>query len=116
MFKFKKAYMKNSLFTALLTVCSALLMCAQTLPTATVTPKSVSKESAMPTPIPPIAKKIPKKMEAHGDVRVDDYYWMNQREDPEVIAYLNAENAYLLQSGCSKNSHCLCTARIGHFA
>jgi len=43
---------------------------------------------------PPIAERIPKEMEIHGDVRVDDYYWLNERENPEVIDYLNAENAY----------------------
>lgn len=43
---------------------------------------------------PPVAKKMAKKLEKHGDVRTDDYYWMNQREDPEVIAYLDAENNY----------------------
>ena len=42
----------------------------------------------------PQARKIPKKLEIHGDPRVDDYYWMNQREDPEVIAYLEQENDY----------------------
>lgn len=43
---------------------------------------------------PPIAKKIPKKLIVHGDERIDDYFWLNQREDPMVIEYLNAENAY----------------------
>ncbi|MGX1930392.1 S9 family peptidase [Flagellimonas sp. 2504JD4-2] len=43
---------------------------------------------------PPIAKKKPTKLEKHGDVRIDDYYWMNDREDQEVLDYLNAENAY----------------------
>ena len=43
---------------------------------------------------PPIAERIPKKLEIHGDVRVDDYYWLNERENPKVIDYLNAENAY----------------------
>src|SRR5210317_1654892 len=43
---------------------------------------------------PPIAERIPKEMEIHGDVRVDDYYWLNERENPKVIDYLNAENAY----------------------
>lgn len=43
---------------------------------------------------PPIAERIPKKMEIHGDVRIDDYYWLNDRENPKVIDYLNAENAY----------------------
>ncbi|MCM8569943.1 S9 family peptidase [Gramella jeungdoensis] len=42
----------------------------------------------------PQAKKIARKLEKHGDVRIDNYFWMNQREDPEVIAYLNAENEY----------------------
>nr|WP_097442577.1 S9 family peptidase [Sediminicola luteus] len=42
----------------------------------------------------PIAKKIPTQLEKHGDIRVDDYYWMNDRENPEVIAHLNAENAH----------------------
>jgi oligopeptidase B len=44
---------------------------------------------------PPKAKKIPKTLEKHGDVRIDNYYWLNDRENPEVIAYLNAENDYL---------------------
>ena len=42
----------------------------------------------------PVAKKIPKKLEKHGDVRVDNYYWMNDRENPETISHLEAENAY----------------------
>ncbi len=46
------------------------------------------------TIVPPIAKKEAKKLEMHGDVRIDNYFWMNQRENPEVIAYLNAENEY----------------------
>ncbi|MBC6994055.1 S9 family peptidase [Neolewinella lacunae] len=42
----------------------------------------------------PIAKKQPKLLSIHGHDRIDDYYWLNQREDPEVIAHLEAENAY----------------------
>lgn len=42
----------------------------------------------------PKAKKIEKRLEMHGDVRIDNYYWLNNRENPEVIDYLNAENAY----------------------
>jgi oligopeptidase B len=42
----------------------------------------------------PIAKIIPKILEKHGDVRVDNYYWLNDRENPEVIDYLNKENDY----------------------
>lgn len=43
---------------------------------------------------PPVAKKIPKNLEKHGHVRVDNYYWLNERENPEVIDYLKAENKY----------------------
>ena len=42
----------------------------------------------------PIAKITRKTFEEHGSSRIDNYYWLNQREDPEVIAYLEAENAY----------------------
>lgn len=42
----------------------------------------------------PQAKKIEKKLSIHGDTRIDNYYWLNERENPEVINYLNAENAY----------------------
>lgn len=43
---------------------------------------------------PPIAKQIPKELVAHNDVRIDHYFWMNDRENPEVIQYLEEENAY----------------------
>ncbi|MBE97608.1 MAG: oligopeptidase B [Flammeovirgaceae bacterium] len=42
----------------------------------------------------PIAEKIEKKLSIHGDTRIDEYYWLNQRGDKNVINYLNAENAY----------------------
>lgn len=44
--------------------------------------------------VPPSAEKIPKNLEIHGDVRVDNYYWLNQKEDAEVIDYLERENDY----------------------
>ncbi len=43
---------------------------------------------------PPIAPEIEKQLVIHGDTRIDFYYWMNDRENPEVIEYLTAENAY----------------------
>ena len=52
----------------------------------------------MTKPIPPKAKKIPYKLEKHGQVRQDDYYWLNDRENPEVIDYLNRENEYYRQA------------------
>lgn len=44
----------------------------------------------------PVAKKVPFEIETHGDVRVDHYYWMRdmERKDPEILAHLEAENAY----------------------
>ncbi len=43
---------------------------------------------------PPTAKKVEKKLIKHNDLRVDNYFWLNQREDQEVLDYLNAENEY----------------------
>lgn len=43
---------------------------------------------------PPVAKIIPKELVTHGHSRIDNYYWLNERENPEVIAYLEAENEY----------------------
>lgn len=43
---------------------------------------------------PPTADKIAKNLEIHGDVRVDNYYWLNKRENEEVIDYLERENDY----------------------
>ena len=46
---------------------------------------------------PPIAKKIPEKLIIHNDVRIDNYFWLNERENEDVIAYLNAENDFAKQ-------------------
>ena len=45
---------------------------------------------------PPNPKKIPYELEAHGDVRIDNYYWMrdDSRSDPQLISYLESENEY----------------------
>jgi oligopeptidase B len=43
---------------------------------------------------PPLAAKKPTIFTNHNDKRIDNYYWLNQRENPEVIEYLKAENAY----------------------
>ena len=48
--------------------------------------------------IPPIAKIIPTTQEKHGHFRVDNYFWLNDRENPEVINYLKKENEYYLKS------------------
>ena len=43
---------------------------------------------------PPLAKIIPTTLEKFDDVRTDNYFWLNDRENPEVIDYLNKENQY----------------------
>src|SRR5262249_7797424 len=43
---------------------------------------------------PPAAPKRPRILSLHGDERVDDWFWLRDRDDPEVISYLEAENAY----------------------
>nr|WP_117610306.1 S9 family peptidase [Flavobacterium sp. ABG] len=42
----------------------------------------------------PKAKIIEKKLKKHKETRIDNYFWLNNRENPEVIDYLNQENAY----------------------
>jgi oligopeptidase B len=46
-------------------------------------------------PKPPAAQARPKVLEIHGDSRVDPYYWLREKDNPEVIAHLEAENAYV---------------------
>ena len=55
-------------------------------------------EVAVPRPVtpftPPMAARRPAVLTKHGDKRIDPYYWLRQRGNPEVIAHLNAENEY----------------------
>lgn len=51
--------------------------------------------SAAERPRPPAPAARPQKLVNHGHTRVDPYFWLRQREDPEVLAHLKAENAYL---------------------
>ena len=43
---------------------------------------------------PPVAKVITKADTLHGDVRIDDYFWLREKSNPEVIKYLEVENEY----------------------
>ena len=47
---------------------------------------------------PPVAKRVDTRREHHGDVFVDPYEWLREKDDPEVIAYLEAENDYVDQT------------------
>lgn len=44
--------------------------------------------------LPPVATKKPHPVTLHGDTRVDEYFWLRDKESPEVLGYLEAENAY----------------------
>src|SRR5216684_5894194 len=59
---------------------------------ATSTPAQENSEDTVLKP--PVARREPVEHVLHGDRRVDHYAWLRQKESPEVIGYLNAENAY----------------------
>ncbi len=66
----------------------ALLACALApldLPAAEIDPGAAT---------PPTARKIPRETTIHGETRTDDYYWLREKINPEVISYLEAENTY----------------------
>ena len=46
----------------------------------------------------PIAKKVEKKLTIHNDTRIDNYYWLNDRENTKVIDYLNQENDFTAET------------------
>lgn len=50
------------------------------------------------TPVPPVAKRLESRREFHGEVFIDPYEWLRDKSDPEVIAYLEAENTYADQT------------------
>jgi oligopeptidase B len=55
---------------------------------------TVPSSESSTIPIPPIAKQVPTERVHHGDTVIDPYAWLANPKDPEVIAYLEAENAY----------------------
>lgn len=63
-----------------------LLMCAIVLPARAA--------FDLTTPRPPVAAKKPKDVTVHEDRRIDDFFWLREKENPEVIKYLEQENAY----------------------
>lgn len=74
----KYIYLKLSLFVVLLIV------------------SGCAKEQGFPTDIEvPKLEQRPTELTMHGNTRVDPYYWVNDREDPDMLAYLEAENDYL---------------------
>src|SRR6266853_892495 len=64
---------------------SLILACAYAL---------AADDASSSLPAPPVAKKAPKSTEINGRTMVDNYYWLRDKKNPEVKAYLEAENAY----------------------
>jgi oligopeptidase B len=64
-------------------------------PDAKAAARAFSNETKGATPpSPPLARREPAETILHGDRRIDHYAWLRQKKNPEVIAYLGAENAY----------------------
>jgi oligopeptidase B len=57
-------------------------------------PSPTPTEDASAIPEPPRPERRPVELAAHGDVRIDEWYWLQNKDDPEVIAHLVAENTY----------------------
>src|SRR5213594_1384050 len=61
---------------------------------ATVVAQQATTSPAAPALTPPMAAVRPHRFDEHGNVRIDQYYWLRDRDNPEVIKYLEDENAY----------------------
>jgi oligopeptidase B len=69
------------------------LLLAAVIPTGILTMAQTQTNGSAP-PAPPVAKKVSRTSEVHGVKLSDDYFWMRDKKNPEVISYLEAENAY----------------------
>src|SRR5712664_3616159 len=70
-----------------------LLALAAFVPTIVVA-QQAPMSPATPALAPPMAAARPHRFDEHGNVRIDQYYWLRDRDNPEVIKYLEDENAY----------------------
>ena len=61
---------------------------------STTRPAVADTPVAAPAPAPPVAKRVEKVVTLHGEARSDPYFWLRDKPNPEVAAYLEAENAY----------------------
>jgi len=55
---------------------------------------TLAADNSAPVPAPPVAKRVPKTTEVNGRTLVDNYFWLREKSNPEVRAYLEAENVY----------------------
>src|SRR2546425_11123311 len=70
-----------------------LLALAAFVPTIVVAQQAPTSPAA-PALTPPVAAVRPHRFDEHGNVRIDQYYWLRDRDNPEVIKYLEGEKAY----------------------
>src|SRR5262249_61703961 len=83
-----------------LSLLALLVSCASTPAPAPVAKAPVPKPApAAPAPVPsgpqpPVAKRIPHPQTLHGRELADDYYWLREKDKPDVVAYLQAESAF----------------------
>ncbi len=87
-----KVIMKDYTLFLLIIIVSTLNACTNKPPKSALEPSMMYAKVKEQTQ--PVAKKIEKNLTIHDDTRLDSYYWLNERENPEVISYLEAENAY----------------------
>ena len=73
---------------------SLALAFAAFIPAVVVAQQAPTTSPAAPTLTPPMAAVRPHRFDEHGNVRIDQYYWLKDRSNPEVIKYLEDENAY----------------------
>ncbi len=71
-----------------------ILVCFVLLVTMTAWQQPMAAQLDLSAAKPPVAKRVPRTTVIHGDTRVDNYYWLREKTNPEVISYLEAENAY----------------------
>ena len=84
--------------------------------TASLTSTPAVAAGKTEAPKPPVAKVVPKDVTVHGDHRIDNYFWLREKQNPDVAAYLNAENAYAdaLMKGTEGLQTALYQEMLGH--
>jgi len=91
--------MNNNIFkiaTFLALILAQLTACKPASEPVAATQPQIAEQTTLVEMAEPRAEKRPHQMTEHGDTRIDEFYWLrdDSRSDPEVLAYLEAENRY----------------------
>jgi len=73
----------------------SFFLCLYTLSFIVLLSNCTNQTQKMENIMPPVAEKIAKELTIHGDTRIDNYFWLREKQNPKVIEYLKAENEYL---------------------